>query len=80
MEIKRGKIEIHGEWALKRLRAALVELQKCDDECTSEDFKYYKWRVAEIISCDHGEAGLEHLVSAFRYPLPPNRKPNSTGR
>jgi hypothetical protein len=53
-----------GQKALEHLREALKELLVADQSKAGhyEDWKYYISKVREIITTDHGEAGLEAFL------------------
>jgi len=44
--------------AINKLSSACSDLQDCDSMINGDDFKYYVSQIKELLSCDHGEAGL----------------------
>lgn len=48
--------------ALREAEKALREIGADWRNYTSDEAKYYASQIAELISCDHGESGLESMV------------------
>jgi hypothetical protein len=52
--------------SLKDAQAALDEVGSDWHNWGSVDAQEYAKQIAEILSCDHGEAGLEHLIETLK--------------
>jgi hypothetical protein len=48
--------------ALHEARNALQEIGCNHNNWSSEDAKYYSHQIAELLSCDDGQAGIEALI------------------
>jgi len=67
MNIREARQLCHAKEALKYLLKASDVLERADkyNSC-SDDFKHFKNKVDEIISCDNGEAGLKRFIDLIR--------------
>jgi hypothetical protein len=49
--------------AINKLNSACADLDDCDSMVNTDDFKYYRSQIKDLLSCDHGEAGLIPLLN-----------------
>lgn len=49
--------------ALQEAQKALQQIGADHNNWSSEDAKDYARQIGELLSCDHGEAGMEALIS-----------------
>jgi len=47
---------------LQEAQKALLEIGSDHHNWSSEDAKYYNHQIAELLSCDDGQAGMESLI------------------
>jgi tetrahydromethanopterin S-methyltransferase subunit A len=54
------------EQAKKHIENAAKALESADKHISTDDAKYYKSRVEEMISAEKGASGLESLIRIFK--------------